>query len=84
MHVEDLIGVQRELGFRYEVEGELEHYQWICPPCRRALFTTAQGRAWGRETRVPARGALVAEPRFANPGLDSGPLGVEDRDNLHF
>src|SRR5262245_1959779 len=44
MHVEDLIGVQRRLGFRYEDDGPVAHYQWICPPCRRALVAIAQGR----------------------------------------
>src|SRR5262249_53647131 len=34
MHIEDLIEVERELGFRYEMAGATEHYQWICPRCR--------------------------------------------------
>jgi hypothetical protein len=46
MHVEDLIEVERKLGFRYELEGEAEHYQWICPRCRRAMLALAQGRMW--------------------------------------
>jgi hypothetical protein len=47
MHVEDLIKVERQLGFAYELrQGTAEHYQWICPPCRRALFGLAQGRQW--------------------------------------
>src|SRR5581483_4764040 len=46
MHVEDLIGVEKKLGFRYEVEGETEHYQWVCPKCRRAMLALAQGRLW--------------------------------------
>jgi hypothetical protein len=49
MHVEDLIAVERRLGYRYEVEGEPEHYQWICPRCRRLLLALAQGRIWGNE-----------------------------------
>jgi hypothetical protein len=81
MHVEDLIGVQRELGFRYEDDGPAGHYQWICPPCRRALVVVAQGRTFGRET-VP-REARVPTPAHANPGVGSGPLGREDHENFH-
>ena len=48
MHVSDLIQVERELGYRYEIDQPgLEHYQWICPPCRRAMFALAQGSADG-------------------------------------
>jgi hypothetical protein len=79
MHVQDLIDVQRELGFRYEADGPLEHYQWICPPCRRALVATAQARTFGRETSAGSS----AMPAFANPGLGSGPLGAEDGSNFH-
>jgi len=46
MHVEDLIKVERELGFRYEMSNEAGHYQWICPKCRRAMLALAQGRLW--------------------------------------
>jgi hypothetical protein len=46
MHVEDLITVQQQLGFRYELENEAGHYQWICPQCRRAMLALAQGRLW--------------------------------------
>jgi hypothetical protein len=45
MHVEDLIRVERQLGYRYEIEGARSpHYQWICPPCRRALVCLAHTR----------------------------------------
>jgi hypothetical protein len=46
--IRDLIVVERELGFSYEVEGieGVEHYQEICPRCRRALFGLAQGAMW--------------------------------------
>jgi hypothetical protein len=47
MHVEDLIVVQRQLGYRYDLPGSaVEHYQWICPRCRRALLGIAQGNLW--------------------------------------
>ena len=48
MHVEDLILVERQLGYRYEMEIEgipARHYQRVCPPCRRAMFALAQGLA---------------------------------------
>jgi len=83
MHVEDLIAVEHALGYRYEAEGPLEHYQWICPPCRRTLLAIAQGRTWGRESTTSAPGRLVASPQYANPGHGSGPLGAEDATNFH-
>ena len=47
MHVQDLITVEKQLGYKYELnQSPTEHYQWICPPCRRALFGLAQGRLW--------------------------------------
>lgn len=47
MQVEDLIEVERRLGYRYETpDGPSEHYQWICPHCRRVLPAIAQGRLW--------------------------------------
>jgi hypothetical protein len=42
--VRDLITVERELGFSYEMPGG--HYQQVCPRCRRALFGLAQGALW--------------------------------------
>ncbi len=47
MHVEDLIKVEQQLGFQFETDDSTTvHYQWICPPCRRALLALAQGREW--------------------------------------
>jgi hypothetical protein len=92
MHIEDLILVERQLGYRYEIAaapghtGGPEHYQWICPPCRRASFAMAQGLAWqGVRGGVPlgaARSSLPM-PVYANAGLGEGPLGEEDADNFH-
>jgi hypothetical protein len=48
--IRDLIVVERELGFRYEMKTGAAHYQEICPACRRALFGLAQGALW-TETR---------------------------------
>jgi hypothetical protein len=85
IHVEDLITVERELGYRYEVEdADIQHYQWICPPCRRVGFALAQGRLW-REGRggEPIRVERAPTPRYVNPGLGEGPLGNEDLRNFH-
>jgi hypothetical protein len=46
MHVEDLITVERQLGYRYDMPGAAEHYQWVCPRCRRAMLALAQGDLW--------------------------------------
>ena len=51
MMVRDLATVERELGFTYEMDGRdgaPEHYQQICPKCRRALFGLAQGQLWSQ------------------------------------
>lgn len=45
MMVRDLITVERQLGFRYELD-DGGHYQEICPACRRALAGLAQGARW--------------------------------------
>jgi hypothetical protein len=47
MMIRDLITVERQLGFTYEMEdGRADHYQQICPRCRRSLFGLAQGALW--------------------------------------
>ncbi len=51
MHVEDLIAVERQLGHRYEAPGSaVEHYQWVCPACRRGLLALAHGALWHADT----------------------------------
>jgi hypothetical protein len=83
MHVTDLIRIERELGYRYDVaDPAVEHYQWICPPCRRSTLALAQGRLTAGGTSAPAALPRPA-PVFANPGLGEGPLGEEDRRNFH-
>jgi hypothetical protein len=62
LQVDDLTIVERRLGFTYETEREdVQHYQQICPPCRRAMFGLAQGRIWnpesaGASARIAAKG----------------------------
>ena len=46
MMVRDLTTVERQLGFSYEMDGPADHYQQICPRCRRALFGLSQAVAW--------------------------------------
>ena len=47
MHVDDLIDVERQLGYQYETTRRaIEHYQRVCPRCRRLLPALAQGRLW--------------------------------------
>jgi hypothetical protein len=47
LHVEDLITVEEQLGYRYQMKkSSAEHYQWICPACRRALVCLAQTARW--------------------------------------
>jgi hypothetical protein len=60
MMVRDLMTVERELGFAYEMDPRsgAEHYQQICPRCRRALFGLAQGALW----RDSAGGDSSAQP----------------------
>lgn len=88
MHVEDLITVLQELGYRYETTvyqvDQVEHYQWICPRCRRALLALAQGKL--RFPHTPTAAGLVLPtvmPVPVNPGLGEGPLDVEDQENFH-
>jgi len=52
IQVEDLIQVERRLGYSYEMEpvaGRTDHYQRVCPSCRRAMLGLAQGAAWRLE-----------------------------------
>jgi hypothetical protein len=46
--VPDLMEVERQLGFSYELSDTsgAAHYQEICPRCRRILFGLAQGALW--------------------------------------
>ncbi|HVT81487.1 MAG TPA: MFS transporter [Phycisphaerae bacterium] len=50
LQVRDLMVVEKQLGFMYESDGDVEHYQMICPKCRRAMFGLAQGQLWNPES----------------------------------
>jgi hypothetical protein len=85
MHVTDLIETEHKLGYRYEVDGPVEHYQWICPACRRASLALAQGALWTRaHGDTILLDAPLAHSTFGNPVMGEGPLGSEDEENLHF
>lgn len=89
LHIEDLIEVERALGYRYEMpDSTAAHYQWICPPCRRALLALAQGALWSPASPGRADGCLpsgrASRPSYANPALGEGPLGEEDKNNFHL
>jgi hypothetical protein len=52
MMLRDLIVVERELGFAYDMDQArgTDHFQQVCPRCRRSLFGLAQSAAWaGRD-----------------------------------
>jgi hypothetical protein len=85
LHIEDLIEVERQLGFTYEIPGEDGHYQWVCPRCRRASLAMAQGGLWrGRRGGGPlSDGRALPMPVHANRGLGQGPLDTEDADNFY-
>jgi MFS transporter, NNP family, nitrate/nitrite transporter len=55
--VRDLVTVERELGFTYELR-DGGHYQEVCPRCRRALYGLAQGALFSGRTTDD----LPAEP----------------------
>jgi hypothetical protein len=53
MQVEDLIEVERRLGYQYDmIDGPADHYQRICPRCRRVSLAAAQGRLWNAAPRT--------------------------------
>ncbi len=86
-HIEDLITVERQLGYDYRVDGPVEHYQWICPPCRRAMVALAQSQLWLGQRAPQMFGVVDAPaptPQFGNAAISEGPLGSEDKANLHF
>jgi len=50
MQVDDLIEAQRRLGYEYEMDLDsgADHYQRVCPRCRRAMLALAQGGLWNQ------------------------------------
>ena len=56
--IDDLIHVQQTLGYRYELPEETslaqeqQHYQFICPQCRRAALVLCQTSRWSPNANV--------------------------------
>lgn len=47
--INDLIEIEQRLGYRYTLDPKTnvaDHYQWICPKCRRAALVLAQSSRW--------------------------------------
>ena len=77
LQINDLIEVERELGYRYEVRAKereaatpgsppsalagLDHYQRICPACRRSMLGIAQGQLWGHRGSPGEHAAMGVE-----------------------
>lgn len=87
MHVQDLITTEKQLGYNYEMPGSpVEHYQWICPRCRRAMLALAQGQLWRMQLGGEPPASIPytpSPPDYVNPGIGEGPLGHEDANNFH-
>lgn len=49
MHVNDMVKVQAQLGYAYEMEQGARHYQEVCPRCRRLMLGISQGKLWQRK-----------------------------------
>jgi hypothetical protein len=61
LHVDDLIDVQRQLGYQYETpDSSVDHFQRICPRCRRLLPALTQGRLWRAAQSQPSATAESA------------------------
>jgi MFS transporter, NNP family, nitrate/nitrite transporter len=54
LHVNDLKHVLSELAIDNQLDGPVEHYQEICPPCRRRLLALNQGRNVGKDHGAPS------------------------------
>lgn len=76
MHVEDLIKIERELGYSYDMPPTpgapgpaFGHYQHVCPRCRRTGMALAQGRLWqaGRGREVTQRPGIVDVAAMLDP-----------------
>ncbi len=47
LQVDDLIEVEHQLGYKYEMDGDrADHYQRVCPRCRRISMALTQGKLW--------------------------------------
>ena len=44
MHIDDLATVLPQLGFDYRMPGPAQHWQQVCPACKRKAIALAQLR----------------------------------------
>ena len=58
-HIEDLRAILPELGFDYRVPGPAEHWQALCPACKRRTIANAQMRV--------KDAARAVEPQLPSP-----------------
>jgi MFS transporter, NNP family, nitrate/nitrite transporter len=54
LHINDLKQVLGELAIDNRLDGPVEHYQEICPPCRRRLLALNHGRNVGKDHGAPS------------------------------
>ena len=65
MHVKDLKEVERALGIDYEL-ARGQHYQDVCPACRRKSLAMAQDGKWRKQRTRLAAGADETEQLWQN------------------
>lgn len=65
MHVNDLKEVERALGINYQL-ARGEHYQDVCPACRRKSLAMAQDGKWRKQKTRVASGADEQEQLWQN------------------
>jgi len=67
LQIDDLIDVERQLGYRYETDRPgLDHYQRICPACRRTMLALAQGELWHHQEGLGPRASGLGIPATLN------------------
>lgn len=73
MQRDDLIAIERALGYRYETaDPRVPHYQHICPRCRRMTLGLAQGKIWQEQ-----RDAEIAAIESGDPFAEITPRHIQ-------
>jgi hypothetical protein len=65
LHIEDLKDVQEALGIHYRL-GSGEHYQDVCPACRRKSLAMAQDGKWREQGARVMSNAKSSENLWPN------------------
>src|SRR5262249_38298659 len=85
IHVEDLIDVERDLGYHYEwPEHPAGHYQHVCPACRRKMLALAQGRLWAAAAPEGGADGRGTAPDTGAAGDFRPAAGVPERVALRY